>query len=124
MNSVDTQSATSLGRTPWSLGPLLLVFCVAYFVLAEAGGYLSVRDSAYVSFWLPAGLYVSGLLLSERRDWPWLVLADFPANLVFDWLQGTRFIASLLFYVANTLQAVAGAWLVSRFVAKRPTLAT
>ena len=29
-----------------------VLFSVAYFVLAEAGGFLSVRDSTYVSFWL------------------------------------------------------------------------
>ena len=124
MNSADSKFATIFRRIPFPLWQRALLFSVAYFVFAEAGGFLSVRDSSYVSFWLPAGLYVSVLLLNERRAWPWLVLAAFPANLLFDLFHGTKLGAILLFYCANTIQAVTGAWLVSRFVAERPTLAT
>src|SRR6185503_9600672 len=97
---------------------------VAYFVCAEAGSFLSARNTLYVSFWLPAGLYVSVLLLNGRRSWPWLALAALPANLLFDWFHGTKVEVILLFYCANTIQATTGAWLVNRFVAERPTLAT
>lgn len=78
----------------------------------------------YVSFWLPAGLYVATLLLSRRRDWPWLILAALPANLAFDLRQGTPVAVIFCFYAANTTQAVLGAWLVKRFITERPTLAT
>src|SRR2546428_4289022 len=124
MNSADSKFATIFRRIPFPLWQRAVLFSVTYFVFAEAGGFLSVRDSAYVSFWLPAGLYVSVLLLNERRAWPWLVLAAFPANLIFDLFHGTKFVHILVFYCANTVQAVTGAWLVSRFVAERPTLAT
>src|SRR5262249_3848105 len=86
------------------------------------GNFLSARDGVYVSFWLPAGLYVAVLLLNESRAWPWLVLAAFPANLLFDLLHGTKLVTALLFYCTNTVQAVAGAWLMRRFVAEWPTL--
>src|SRR6266542_3292885 len=124
MNPADSRFAKIFRRAPIPLWQRAVLFGVAYFVLAEAGGFLSVRDSAYVSFWLPAGLYVSVLLLNERRAWPWLVLAAFPANLVFDLIHGTKFVTLLVFYCANTVQAVTGAWLVRRFVTERPTLAT
>src|SRR6266568_3772675 len=124
MNSADSKSAKIFRRMPFPLWQRAVLFSVAYFVFAEAGVFLSVRDSTYVSFWLPAGLYVSVLLLSERRAWPWLVLAAFPANLVFDLFHGTKYVAILLFSCANTFQAVAGAWLVRRFVTERPALAT
>ncbi len=107
-----------------SLWQRAALFSAAYFICAESGSFLSVRGSTYVNFWLPAGLYVAVLLLNERRVWPWLVLGAFPANVVFDLLQGTQFVASLLFYCANTVQAITGAWLVKRFVAERPALAT
>jgi PAS domain S-box-containing protein len=97
---------------------------LAYFVCAECGSFLSARDSPYVSFWLPAGLYVGVLLLNGRRMWPWLALAAFPANALFDLLHGTKLVGTLLFYCANTVQAVIGAWLVNRFAGERPTLAT
>src|SRR5216117_3690486 len=122
MNSANSKFAKIFGRSPFPLWQRAVLFGVAYFVCAESGNFLSVPDSTYVSFWLPAGLYVSVLLLNERRAWPWLVLAAFPANLAFDLFHGTKFVAALLFFCANTVQATTGAWLVSRFVAERPTL--
>src|SRR5262245_25335116 len=124
MNRANSKGATVFGPGPVSLWQRAVLFAVAYFLLAEAGVFLSVRDSAYVSFWLPAGLYVAMLLLNERRTWPWLVLAAFPANFVFDLIHGTKLATLLLFYCTNTLQAVAGAWLVQKFVGERPTLGT
>ncbi len=99
-------------------------FSVAYYVCAELARFLSVPDAVYMSFWLPAGLYVAVLLLNETRSWPWLVLAGLPANATFDLHHGNGFITVLGFYCANTVQAVLGAWLVRRFVSERPALAT
>ena len=64
------------------------------------------------------------LLLNETRSWPWLVLAAWPANFVFDLLQGTPLTVIFSFFGANTIQAVTGAWLMRRFVAERPSLRT
>jgi signal transduction histidine kinase len=95
-----------------------------FLLFAEAGKFLSVRDSTYISFWLPAGLYVAVLLLNETRTWPWLVLGAFAGNLAFDLSHGTTIAAALLFCLTNAVQSVTGAWLVRRFVAPYPTLAT
>lgn len=104
--------------------PRCLFFSAAYFGCAEAARFLSARDIPDVSFWLPGGLYVAVLLLSGRRDWPWLALAAVPAHLAFDLLQGLTIGTALLLYAANTLQAVTGAGLVTRFTADRPKLGT
>ena len=124
MNSANSKFAKIFGRIRLPLWQRAVLFCVAYLACAEAGNFLSLRSFLDVSFWLPAGLYVSVLLLNERRAWPWFVLAAFPGNLVFDLFHGTKFVSILLFYCANTVPAVTGAWLVRRFVAERPTLAT
>lgn len=100
------------------------LFGVAYFLCAEAGRFLSVRDSTYISFWLPAGLYLAVLLMCASRAWPWLAAAAFAANLAFDLSHGTALAAALLFCVANAVQGLGGAWLVRRFAAERPRLAT
>ncbi len=101
-------------------------FGAAYFLCAEAGSYLSAQGGTFVSFWLPAGLFLAALLLSRTRDWPWLVLAVLPANCIFDVLHDPKPNPSVIFffYCANATQAVTGAWLVRRFVAECPTLAT
>jgi signal transduction histidine kinase len=118
------QTLGSPGRFSLPVWQRALLFGVAYFVVAEAGTFLSVRGSTYVSFWLPAGLYVAVLLLNETRAWPWLVLAAFAGNLAFDLTHGTNPVAALLFCATNAVQSVSGAWLVRRWVAARPRLTT
>jgi PAS domain S-box-containing protein len=107
-----------------SLWRKAVLFSAVYFLCAEAGNHLSPVGSTFVTFWLPAGLYLGVLLLNPTRDWLWLAVAVLPANIAFDLSYGTPFIVILCFFCANTIQALAGAWLVRRFVAERPTLAT
>lgn len=95
-----------------------------YFVCAATGNLLSPPGGVFVSFWLPAGLYLAVLLLNPTRDWWWLALAVLPANLVFDLLHGAKFYIILCFYCLNTIQAMTGAFLVRKFVAEKPALAT
>ena len=103
-----------------------VLLSVAYFLCAVVGSSLSARGGIYVSFWLPAGLFVAVLLLNRTADWPVLCLAVLPANLAFDYFHDREpnLVAILLFYLTNVIQSVGGAWLVKRFVAERPTLAT
>jgi PAS domain S-box-containing protein len=102
-----------------------VLFSVAYFICAVAGSYLSVRGATYVSFWMPAGLSIAVLLLSKTRDWPWLLLAIFPANFLFDyWFLQNRPTIAVLFYGANVVEVFLGAWLVRAFVSEYPSLKT
>jgi len=111
---------------PLSLWQKAAWFGVAYFFCAEAGIYLSARDGALITFWLPAGLSMAVLLLNRTRDWPWFLLAALPANFIFDLLHDPKPNPAVIFffYCANVIQTVTGAWLVRRFVAERPMLAT
>ena len=100
------------------------LFCVAYFFCAQAGSYLSARDGIYTSFWMPAGLSMAVMLMNPTRDWPWLLLAFFPANFLFDYFHKTPWAVTLLFYLANVVEYLVGAWLVRRFVAEYPRVKT
>src|SRR5579871_214234 len=102
----------------------VLLFGLVYFACAEAGSYIAAEHSGFVSFWLPAGLYVSVLLLNPTREWPWFIVAAFSANFLFDSLLHTPVPASCGFFCANTVQAVSGAWLTRRYVAVQPSLTT
>ena len=124
MSSAVSLPASSAGSSAFPAWQRALLFGTAYFLVAEVGGYLSVRDSTYISFWLPAGLYVAVLLLNETRNWPWLALAGFAGNLAFDLVHGTNLVVALLFCATNAVQSVSGAWLVRRYVAERPRLTT
>jgi PAS domain S-box-containing protein len=124
MNTAGSQPANFSERSPVPLWLRAALFGVAYFFCAEAGTYLSARDGIFLTFWLPAGLFPAVLLLSRTSDWPWLVLAVLPANLLFDYFYGTKFPMSLAFYGTNVMGAVTGAWLMRRLVAERPALGT
>lgn len=123
MTNVAAPSAVP-GRGALPAWQRALLFGVAYFLVAEMGRFLSVRDSTYISFWLPAGLYVAVLLLNETRAWLGLAVAAFAGYLAFDLAHGTSLVAALLFCATNAIQSLSGAWLVRRFVAGRPRLTT
>ena len=115
------------GRTGRSLSRSELLlragwFSLAFFLCAQLGRFLSVRDTSYVSFWLPGGLYTAMLMLHEPRAWGWFILAALPANVAFDLLQGTPPLTILGFFSANTAEALLGAYLTRRFVAAPPRL--
>lgn len=114
----------SQAKNRFPLWARVLLFGLGYLVCAGAGHLLSLNPHKFVAFWLPGGLYVATLLLQPRREWPWFVGAAVAANLGFDLLNGQRALLSLCFCAGNSLEALAGAWLVRRFVAERPSLAS
>ena len=116
-------SDTELGRMRLSLWQKAVLFGLAYFAGAEGSTLVSAKGPD-LSFWLPGGLYVAVLLLNDCKSWPWLVLAATAAHITFDAMRQMPVMVSLLFIFADTLQAVVGAWLVRRFVAGRPSIAT
>jgi len=102
------------------------LLCLAYFVCAWLGKLLSPDSGAAVSYWLPGGLFVAALLVNPTRDWPWLMLSILPANIGFDLLHDLEPHPFVIagFCTANILQAGTGAWLVRRFIARTPRLAS
>ena len=65
------------------------------------------------------------MLLSENADLAVVGAGGAPANYAFPtWLHRAPNFLIGWFYLANTAQAVTGAWLVRRFVAHRPTLSS
>jgi PAS domain S-box-containing protein len=122
---VTIASATEFIRK-WtsSLWQRVVLFGVGYFICAWIGDYLSVPVGTYVTFWMPVGLSVAVLLLNRTRDWPWLLLAIFPANFLFDIIHGTRLPLIFFFCCANAFESFAGAWLVRTFIAECPGMKT
>jgi PAS domain S-box-containing protein len=111
-----------LEQVQLSLWQRSVLFGAAYFACAEGSTWFSAKGSPDLSFWLPSGLYLAVLLLNEYKSWPWLVLAATVASAAFDALHGTPAILIVVFSLANTTQALLGAWLVRTFVAHRPTM--
>lgn len=62
--------------------------------------------------WVPTGLSLAALILWGRKVWP----AIFLGALVVNFMVGTNWLVSLGISVGNTLEAVAGAWLLTSVV--------
>ncbi|HEV2693670.1 MAG TPA: PAS domain S-box protein [Verrucomicrobiae bacterium] len=113
-------------RAPLPLWQLAGLLCLAFFLCAWLGDFLSPAGGTVVSYWLPGGFFVAVLLVNPTRDWPWLMLAILPANIGFDVLHDPHPDFQIIagFCLANILQAGIGAWLVRRFITETPRLAS
>lgn len=91
----------------------LVLFGVAYLGGCWLGYWLTLMPFAGVTLWPPSGLYLAALLLSEKHHWPWWIMAGLPAEVAGSMaLFGFPFSASLVIYLGNSLEALAGAWLI------------
>jgi PAS domain S-box-containing protein len=124
MNIADSKTAIFFERSTIPLWQRAVWLAMAYFACAEVSNFLSVHDTAFIYLWMPDGLVVVALLLNPRRDWLWLTLTILPVQVLFELLHGTRVAEIPFFYCTNMVQAVAGAWLVRRFVSSWPILST
>jgi PAS domain S-box-containing protein len=124
--SPDSRSPFNFERPSWQAGVsfrrFLAVFAAAMFVTSEISRVYAAPFDSYVGFWLPSGVYVTGLLLSETRRWAWLVGAALVTTLLSDMIHLNNLWMSAGFGMGNAVESLLGAWLVRRFVAPRPSL--
>lgn len=107
---------------PWWVRAL--VFCAAYLWCAALANHLSSHAAPSFGFWLPSGLYVGILLLVATRRWGWFIAAALVADVLIEFNRGHFSFLVGLNAIANSSEAVLGAWLVRRFVVDRPHLGT
>src|SRR5438094_7829092 len=74
----------------------------------------SVHASAS-AVWPPTGLAIGALIVGGRRLWPAVLLGAFVVNIT----TAGSIATSVGIAVGNTLEALVGAWLVSRFAGGR-----
>ncbi|MGY1830625.1 SpoIIE family protein phosphatase [Geodermatophilus sp. SYSU D01180] len=93
-------------------------------VLAVAAGYTAGSLTSFLLFeasstgavlFLPAGVTLSALVLSDRRRWPWVLATAALVEVVIDRAMGIGPVASWGFALANTAEPLVGALLLRRF---------
>jgi serine phosphatase RsbU (regulator of sigma subunit)/integral membrane sensor domain MASE1 len=93
-------------------------------VLAVAAGYAAGSITSFVLFessstgavlFLPAGVTLSALVLSDRRRWPWVLATAALVEVLIDRTQGIGPVALWAFALANTAEPLVGATLLRRF---------
>ncbi|MGG6898419.1 PAS domain-containing protein [Rhizobium sp. BR 315] len=107
----------------WSHRPRfshLGLFITAYVLGCGFAQLLAIVPGTGISIWPPSGLFIATLVLASRLSWPWWILGGCLAELFsnFLWFQ-SPLPAAFLIYIGNALEAVVGAWLVSRIL-RRP----
>src|SRR2546430_16506527 len=102
----------------WPVRRLLAALAVAaaYYAAAKFGLALAYENSSVTAVWPPTGIALAALLLGGFRLWPGIALGAFLANAWTDVPIGT----ALGITVGNTLEALAGAYLLRRFTDFRP----
>ena len=95
----------------------MAILTVAYFVVGKLGLLLAQGDMSISPIWPATGIALAALLLWGIELWPAILVGSFLVALTaaHDASMGTRFLQSVGIGVGNTLEAVVGAWLVSRF---------
>lgn len=97
----------------------IIGLAVAYFVAGKLGLALAYHHPLAAPLWPPTGIAVAAVLLLGYRVSPGVALGAFAVNLLT--LRGAgielykTIFVSLGISAGNTLEAVAGAWLVNRF---------
>jgi signal transduction histidine kinase len=113
-------SASPIARpagTTWTAArvALLLALAAVYFSAAKSSLMLAVVHRSATAVWPPTGIALAGLLIFGYRMWPAITLGAFIANIT---TTGSA-LTCLGIATGNTLEALAGAWLVNRFAGGR-----
>ena len=95
----------------------LLACYAAYLVAAGFGQWMIVTPGIPIIVWPPNGVILAVLLANERRQWAWWIaiafLGEATANLL--WFHNAA-VPTLGYMIANGLEVVAAALLLSRFL--------
>jgi len=95
--------------------PLVGIVTVSYFIAGKLGLMLASLNASASPVWPPAGIALAALLLLGYRVWPAILVGAFLVNVTTAGNLATSFTIA----IGNTLEAVAGAWLVNRFAEGR-----
>jgi len=108
------------GTWPLRRIAILLAWSAVYFAAAKLGLTIAIVHASATAVWPPTGIALAGLLLLGYGAWPAIAVGAFVANIT---THGS--VASCLGIAAgNTLEALAGAWLVNRFAHGREAFFT
>jgi diguanylate cyclase (GGDEF)-like protein len=96
----------------------LAILCAAYFAAAKAGLAFAFSNQSVTSIWPATGIALAAVLLWGYRVWPAVAVGAFLANLT----TAGPVASDLAIAAGNTLEAVFGAFLLSRVAGFRPSL--
>jgi PAS domain S-box-containing protein len=97
----------------------IAILATVYWCAAKIGLSLAYLHPSASAVWPASGIAFAALLLAGSRVWPGILLGAFLANFMNATPAGT----SLAIAIGNTLEAILGAWLISRYADGRKVFA-
>ena len=91
--------------------PLIGILAVIYFAVGKFGLMLASLHASASPVWPSAGIALAAILLLGYRVWPAIFIGAFLVNVT----TAGNLATSVAIAIGNTLEALAGAWLVNRF---------
>src|SRR5437764_2438454 len=91
--------------------PIIGLLTLVYFIAGKIGLHLASLHASASPVWPPAGIALAAILLIGYRAWPAIFVGAFLVNLTTAGDAAT----SVAIATGNTVEAVAGAWLVNCF---------
>jgi len=99
-------------RARWGTPPVVVLGLAAVYVLAgKLGLLLAFVHASATAVWPPTGIALAAFLLLGYRVWPGIFLGAFLVNLTM----AGSIVTTLVIATGNTLEGLAGAYLVNRF---------
>src|SRR5437016_2965865 len=95
--------------------PLIGILAIIYFIVGKLGLMLASLHASAWPVWPSAGIALAAALLFGYRVWPAIFVGAFLVNVTTAGDVATSFAIA----TGNTLEALAGAWLVNRFAGGR-----
>lgn len=103
----------------WHWSILLILIALSYYATAKLGLTFAFEGTNASPVWMPSGIALAAVLLAGYRVWPAIfigaLLANFQDLTVFELSFNSIFFLSIITATGNTLEALVGAWLISRF---------
>jgi len=113
---------------PLQLNPLIVILAVtaSYFITGKLGLLLAIPPGYATFMWPPSGFALAGLYLFGYRYWPGVFLGSLLLNFSNNLVPGDPFwpvlLPALLIASGAALQALAGAWLIKKFMGENNPL--
>src|SRR6267142_822208 len=95
--------------------PIIGILIFVYFIAGKFGLMLASLHVSASPVWPPAGIALAALLVLGYRAWPAIFVGAFLVNVT----TAGNVATSLAIAAGNTLEAIAGAWLVERYAGGR-----
>ncbi len=111
-------------KTAMSLWPRALGIAVLYYILEQIGQFFLIRPEGFSIVSPACGFLLAVLLLTERKSWPFTMVAVFISIIITNLHEGNSSALSIGYAFAESLEAFVEVMLLQRFVGKEITFNT